>query len=62
MTSQLLTVDAVAAELSLSEKHVRRLIRLGELPAVNVASGRGRMYRVSRKALDKFLSDHAVAS
>jgi excisionase family DNA binding protein len=62
MTAHLLTVEAVAEEISMSEKHVRRLIRLGELVAVNVASGKGRTYRVTRAALDAFLTARAVSS
>ena len=59
---QLLTVSGVAEELVLSVEQVRRLIRRGELPAVNLATTRRPNYRVSRAALDQFLRDHAVAS
>lgn len=58
---RMLTVADIADELALSTEQVRRLIRRGELPAVNIATGRPN-YRVSRAALDKYLSDHAVAS
>jgi excisionase family DNA binding protein len=58
----MLTVEDVADELAIPAKTVRRLIRLRELAAVNVATGNGRIYRVSRAALDQYLRDHAVAS
>lgn len=59
---QMLTTEDVAAELVISTEQVRRLIRRGELAAVNLASVRRPNYRISRAALDQYLSDHAVAS
>lgn len=59
---RMLTVADIADELVLSTEHVRRLIRRHQLPAVNIATSRRPNYRVSRAALDKYLSDHAVAS
>lgn len=61
-TAQMLTVKDVADELAISVEQARRFIRRGELAAVNLASDRRPSYRVSRAALDKYLSDHAVAS
>ncbi|MFC5268411.1 helix-turn-helix domain-containing protein [Kribbella qitaiheensis] len=58
----LLTVDQIAEELAASAEHIRRLIRRGELAAVNIAASRRPNYRVSRTELDKYLRDHAVAS
>lgn len=60
--ARMLTVDDVADELAIPAKTVRRLIRLGELAAVNVATGNGRIYRIHRAALDEYLRVHAVAS
>jgi excisionase family DNA binding protein len=65
MTAQIrrmLTVADIADELVLSVEHVRRLIRRGELAAVNIATSGRPNYRVSRAALEKYLRDHAVAS
>jgi excisionase family DNA binding protein len=59
---RMLTVADIADELALSTEHVRRLIRRHHLPAVNIATSGRPNYRVSRAALDKYLSDHAVAS
>lgn len=55
----LLTVSQVAALLGLNPQVVRRLIRSGELEAVNVAAasnGHGQRYRVARKALRRYLA------
>ena len=60
--TRMLTVEGVANELAVSVEHVRRLIRRGDLAAVNIATSGRPNYRVSRAALDKYLSDHAVAS
>lgn len=65
MTAQIrrmLTVPDVADELAISVEHTRRLIRRGDLAAVNIASSGRPNYRVSRPALDQYLRDHAVAS
>lgn len=59
---RMLTVEGVSDELVVSAEHVRRLIRRGDLAAVNIATSGRPNYRVSRAALDKYLSDHAVAS
>jgi excisionase family DNA binding protein len=59
---QMLTVSGVADELAISAEHVRRMIRRGELAAVNIATSGRPNYRVSRAALDRYLTDHAVAS
>lgn len=60
--SRMLTVKDVAEVLVISVEQARRLIRRGELPAVNVATGGRPNYRVSPGALDQYLRDHAVAS
>lgn len=65
MTSKqgrMLTASGVADELAISTEHVRRMIRRGDLAAVNIATSGRPNYRVSRAALDRYLSDHAVAS
>lgn len=60
--TRMLTVEGVAEELAISPEHTRRLIRRGELAAVNIAGSKRPTYRVSRAALDQYLRDHAVAS
>jgi excisionase family DNA binding protein len=62
MTTPLLTPDAVADELNLSTWYVCRLIRLGELHAMNVGVGKRPTYRITREALNKFLADRAVTT
>jgi excisionase family DNA binding protein len=62
MTTPLLTVDQVAEHLNLPEHTVRKLIRLGELPAINVACGKNPLYRVAREGLDQFLASRAVTT
>lgn len=59
---RMLTVEGVADELAISTEHTRRLIRRGDLAAVNIATAGRPNYRVSRQALDQYLRDHAVAS
>lgn len=61
-SARLLTTEGVAEFLDISVEHARRLIRRGELAAVNIASSGRPNYRVSPAALDKYLRDHAVAS
>lgn len=58
----MLTPEGIADELVVSVEHVRRLIRRGELAAVNIRPSGRPIYRVSRAALDQYLSDHQVAS
>jgi excisionase family DNA binding protein len=48
---RLLTVADVAERLQFSEKHVRRLIDAGEIPAVRI----GRLVRVSEDDLALFI-------
>lgn len=50
----LLTVPEVAATLRLHPDTVRRWLRAGQLPAVNLGGRRG--YRVRRSELDRFLA------
>ncbi|HEY3559709.1 MAG TPA: helix-turn-helix domain-containing protein [Kribbella sp.] len=61
-TTQMLTTEGVAEVLDISVEHARRLIRRGELAAVNIASASRPNYRVTPAALDQYLRDHAVAS
>lgn len=64
MTAQtrMLTAQGVADELDVNVEHVRRLIRRGELAAVDIATSGRPNYRVSRAALNAYLRAHAVAS
>lgn len=55
-----LTVDDIASELKVSRSIVYRLIRSGEIEAVNIAASEGKTaqkghYRVKRSCLDKYL-------
>jgi excisionase family DNA binding protein len=59
-SSDWLTVDDVAQELKISKSIVYRLIRNGELEAVNIVEAGGRVpkkghYRVKRPNLNKYL-------
>ena len=65
LTSDWLTVDEIASELKLSKSVVYRLIRNGELEAVDLADTNGRMarkghYRVTRSSLNQFLESKKV--
>jgi excisionase family DNA binding protein len=53
----LLTIDQVAAELHLSPATVRRILRSGDLPFVDMGLGpKGQLlYRVDRVDLDAFI-------
>lgn len=64
-SAQWLTVDDVAAELKLSKSIVYRIIRNGEMTAINVVETAGRMaqkghYRVKREWLDKYIDQKTV--
>jgi excisionase family DNA binding protein len=50
----LLTVPEVAATLRLHPDTVRRWLRAGQLPALNLGGRRG--YRVRQSELDRFLA------
>lgn len=59
-SSEWLTVDDIASELKVSRSIVYRLIRSGEIEAVNIAASEGKTaqkghYRVKRSCLDKYL-------
>ena len=58
--SDWLTVDEIASELKISKSIVYRLIRNGDLEAINLVNGDGRMserghYRINRSCLNKYL-------
>ncbi len=58
--SEWLTVGQVAEELKISTSIVYRLIRNGELEAVNIVDSNGRIaqrghYRIKRSCLDRYL-------
>jgi excisionase family DNA binding protein len=64
-SGQWLTVDDVAAELKLSKSIVYRIIRNGEMTAINVVETAGRMaqkghYRVKREWLEKYIEQKTV--
>ena len=66
-SAQWLTVDDVAAELKLSKSIVYRIIRNGEMTAINVVGTAGRMaqkghYRVKREWLEKYIEQKTVKS
>ncbi|MFC1652867.1 helix-turn-helix domain-containing protein [Planctomycetota bacterium] len=64
-SSDWLTVDEIAQELRISKSIVYRLIRQGELDAVNIAvndngtASKGH-YRIKRSALNKYLESKKV--
>ena len=62
-----LTVDDIASELKVSKSIVYRLIRNGELEAVNIVETNGRTpkkghYRTRRSSLEKYLESRKVRS
>ena len=64
-TSDWLTVDEVAAELKISKSIVYRLIRNGELEAVDLVDKKGKIaqkghYRITRSSLNQFLESKKV--
>lgn len=56
----LMTVPEVAATLRLHPDTVRRWLRAGQLPAVNLGGRRG--YRIRRSELDRFLASLSTPS
>jgi excisionase family DNA binding protein len=66
-SSEWMTVEEVARELKVSKSIVYRIIRNGELSAVNIVDGNGRIarkghYRVRRSSLDEYLTAKQVKS
>ncbi len=66
-TSDWLTVDEIAAELKISKSIVYRLIRNGELEAVDLVDTNGKIarkghYRITRSSLNQFLESKKVRS
>lgn len=55
------TTDEVAEILRVDRHRVRRMVRRGELVAVNIGTPRKPEYRVTAKALDRFLRFRATA-
>jgi excisionase family DNA binding protein len=63
--SDWLTVDEIAAELKISKSVVYRLIRNGELEAVDLVDTKGKIarkghYRITRSSLNRFLESKKV--
>jgi excisionase family DNA binding protein len=63
--SDWLTVDEIASELKVSKSIVYRLIRNGELEAINIVAGNGGApkkghYRVDRSCLNTYLEAKRV--
>ena len=63
--SDWLTVDEIAQELRISRTIVYRLIRSGELEAVNIVENNGKIaqrghYRIKRKSIDEYLAGKKV--
>jgi excisionase family DNA binding protein len=56
----LMTVPEVAATLRLHPDTVRRWLRAGQLPAVNLGGRRG--YRIRRSELDRYLASLSTPS
>ena len=64
-TSDWLTVDDIAKELRISKSIVYRLIRNGEIEAVNLVENNGKIsqkghYRIKRSSLDQCLESKKV--
>lgn len=64
-TSDWLTVDEIAKELKISRTVVYRLIRHGELEAVNIVDSNGKIaqkghYRIKRERLNHYLESKKV--
>ena len=62
-----LTVDEVAKELKISKSIIYRLIRNGELEAVDLVDNKGKIarkghYRITRSSLNQFLESKKVRS
>ena len=57
---RMLTVDDVADLLSANEKTIRRWIKDGRLPAINLGHRLG--YRIREADLDRFLSERQTVS
>jgi DNA-binding IclR family transcriptional regulator len=60
-----LTVEDVAKELKLSKSIVYRIIRIGELEAINIVSNNGEIahkghYRIKRKNLEDYIQSKTV--
>jgi len=65
LTSDWLTVDEIASELKLSKSVIYRLIRNGELEAVDLVDTNGKIarkghYRITRSSLNQFLESKKV--
>lgn len=65
--SDWLTVDEIASELKVSKSIVYRLIRKGELEAVDLVENKGKIvrkghYRITRSSLNQFLESKKVRS
>jgi len=63
--SDWLTVDEIASELKISKSIVYRLIRSGELEAVNLAQNNGKIspkghYRTKRSSLNQYLESKKI--
>ena len=54
MLENALTVDETAKNLDVSSRHIRRLIKRGELPSVKI----GRLRRILPKSLEDYLHAH----
>ena len=54
---ELMTPNDVAIKLKVTPEQIRCLIRKGQLPAINVGSGKKRpLYRIAPKVLNDFLN------
>ncbi len=63
--SDWLTVDDIATELKISKTVIYRLIRNGEIEAINVVENKGKFakkghYRIKRQSLQKFIEAKEV--
>lgn len=50
-----LTIKEVADKLNVSKMTIYRVIKAGDLKAIDIGTGARRVYRVSQKELNKFI-------
>lgn len=62
--SPFLTVPEVAAELRIDRATVYRLVRRGQLPTLQIGTGRGpgQILRIRADALERFIADRGTKS
>lgn len=62
ITNVYLDPDAVATKLGVKVRIIYRLIRNGDLPAVNVGTDKRALYIIDEAALDRFIAAGGIPS